>query len=266
MNGFMQSSFKNRTYAVGELARLSGVSVRTLHHYHAIGLLAPKSIGENGYRVYGREELLRLQQILFHREIGLPLAEIATVLSAPGFDQLAALRRHTTALRAETERLRQLLGTVDRTIAELEGAQAMAATDMYRGFAPEKQAEYETYLINRYGDAARVSIDAGNNRLAAMSREEVQARLDEMLAIGGDLAGAFKAGVQADDPALDPVLARHYEWIAAAWSKTPSAEAYAGLGELYASHPEFIARFDATTPGLAAWLQAAMTAFASRRL
>lgn len=266
MTGPMRSRFKNRTYGVGELARLSGVSVRTLHHYHAIGLLAPTRVGENGYRIYGRDELLRLQQILFHRELGLSLAEIAAVLDAPGFDQLAALRRHRTTLRGETERLRRLLGTLDRTIAELEGDETMTDADLYKGFAPAKQAEYEAYLIARYGEPTRTSIEAGKRRMASMSREEMQAHLDDLSAIEADLTGAFRAGMQADDAALDPVLSRHHAWIAVAWSRTPSAEAYAGLGDLYVTHPDFVARFEAMAPGLAAWLQTAMAAFASRKL
>src|SRR3546814_7654577 len=79
-------------------ARAAGISVRTLHHYDAIGLLKPGHVGANGYRYYGKEELLRLQQILFYRELGLPLAEIAAVLDDPAFDPLAALREHRAAL------------------------------------------------------------------------------------------------------------------------------------------------------------------------
>lgn len=77
-------------YTVKQVAKLSGVSVRTLHHYDEIGLLKPESVGANGYRYYGQDELLRLQQILFHRELGFPLAEIARVLDAPDFDRVAA--------------------------------------------------------------------------------------------------------------------------------------------------------------------------------
>ena len=79
-------------YTVKQVAKLSGVSVRALHHYDEIGLLKPAHIGTNRYRYYGEEELLRLQQILIHRELDIPLAEIAEVLDAPDFDRLATLR------------------------------------------------------------------------------------------------------------------------------------------------------------------------------
>src|SRR5438105_14624569 len=98
-----------RGLTVSEVAKLSGVSVRTLHHYDEIGLLKPDSVGANGYRYYGRDELLRLQQILFHRELGFPLEEIAKVLDAPGFDRAAALRAHRDKLQAERRRYGQLV-------------------------------------------------------------------------------------------------------------------------------------------------------------
>ena len=72
-------------YTVSEVAAMAGVSVRTMHHYHEVGLLRPAHVGENSYRYYGREELLRLQRILIHRELGLPLAEIAAILGCAGF-------------------------------------------------------------------------------------------------------------------------------------------------------------------------------------
>src|SRR6185436_13995545 len=105
-----------------QVAKLSGVSVRALNHYVEIGLLKPDSVGANGYRYYGRDELLRLQQILFHRELGFPLDEIRQVLDAPDFDRAAALKAHRKRIEAETRRHRQLLRTIDETLAALQGA------------------------------------------------------------------------------------------------------------------------------------------------
>src|SRR5512139_966068 len=108
-------------YTVKQLARLSGVSVRTLHHYDEIGLLRPAFLGENRYRYYGREELLRLQDILFHRELGVPLQEIGKLLANEGRDRVAILSRHREMLAERVERARQLLTTIDRTIRHDEG-------------------------------------------------------------------------------------------------------------------------------------------------
>src|ERR1700746_3216572 len=103
-----------KLYTVKALAKLSGVSVRTLHHYDQIGLLKPACVGANGYRYYGREEMLRLQQILFHRELEFPLEAIAAVLARPDFDRMEALRRHRETLAAKADRYRKLLKTLDR--------------------------------------------------------------------------------------------------------------------------------------------------------
>jgi DNA-binding transcriptional MerR regulator len=134
-------------YTVKQLARLSGISVRTLHHYDEIGLLRPAFTGENRYRYYGREELLRLQDILFHRELGVPLQDIGKLLELQGSDRVAILSHHREMLADRLERSRQLIRTIDRTIAELNGAGTMNDKDLYHGFAPEKQAEYEEWLV-----------------------------------------------------------------------------------------------------------------------
>ena len=255
-----------RTYSVGELAKLSGVSIRALHHYDAIGLLKPAAVGENGYRRYGREELLRLQQILFHRELGMSLADIAAMLGAPDFDRLAALRRQRERALAQASRQRRLLETIDRTIAELEGKHMMDDSDLYRGFEPERQAEYEAYVAEHYGEQAARNIEAGRQRMSEMTVDEKRAHMAELAVVEADLAKALEAGVASDDPLLEPVLARHHAWVAAAWGSAPSADAYAALGALYATHPDFVARYQALHAGLAAWLQDAMARFAQRKL
>jgi MerR family transcriptional regulator, thiopeptide resistance regulator len=107
-------------YTVKQVAELSGVSIRTLHHYDEIDLLKPARVGANGYRYYGRDELLRLQQILLHRELGFALDDIRRVLSAKEFDRKAALRAHRERLMSEIERYRRLVQTLDATLAALE--------------------------------------------------------------------------------------------------------------------------------------------------
>ena len=102
------------TYTVKQLARLSGVSVRTLHHYDEIGLLKPSFVGENRYRYYGREELLRLQDILFHRELGVPLQEIGKLLAREGRDRVAILSRHRQMLAERIASSRRLLETISK--------------------------------------------------------------------------------------------------------------------------------------------------------
>jgi DNA-binding transcriptional MerR regulator len=252
------------TYTVKQLARLSGVSVRTLHHYDEIGLLRPAFLGENRYRYYGREELLRLQDILFHRELGVPLQEIGKLLELQGPDRAAILRDHRQWLAERVERSRQLLQTIDRTIAELNGDGTMDDKDLYKGFAPEKQAEYEDWLVDRFGGDMRQRIEGSRAKLSSLDKDAMAARLAEGEAASVALARAFKAGASPDDTANDPLLARHHAWIAAMWDKACPPEAYAGLADLYREHPDFRATFDKNGAGFTDWLAAAMKAYAAR--
>jgi DNA-binding transcriptional MerR regulator len=253
------------TYTVKQLARLSGVSVRTLHHYDATGLLKPAFTGENRYRYYGREELLRLQDILFHRELGVPLPKIRRLLDLQGSDRAAVLKEHREWLDQRIKRSRQLLRTIDRTIADLNGEDMMDDKDLYKGFAPAKQAEYEDWLVERYGGAMREWIEQSKEALVSLGAEGRAARLAEREAAGEALAGAFKSGSAPADPTNDPLLARHHAWVAAMWAKACPPEAYARRADLYLGHPHFRTKFDGEGgEGFLDWLSTAMKAYAQR--
>jgi MerR family transcriptional regulator, thiopeptide resistance regulator len=249
---------------VRQVARISGVSVRTLHHYDAIGLLKPASIGRNGYRYYGRDELLRLQQILLHRELGIPLAEIKGILDAPDFDQLEALRRQREKLAAEADRYAQLVRTIDRTIADLTGDTEMNDQDLYSGVTPPKQAEYEAWLVEKYGGDMPERIAVSRKTFEALTEPDKAALMQELKAIDEALAGAMKNGIPADSTALDPLLRRHRAWIATMWDKPCPPGAYHGLADMQQSHPDFVARHEAIAPGYSDYHAAAMKSYARR--
>jgi DNA-binding transcriptional MerR regulator len=253
-------------YTVSELARLSGVSVRTLHYYDEVGLLKPAHVGENGYRYYGREELLRLQQILVHRELGFPLAEIRRVLDAPGFDRTAALRAHRDRLIAEARRYRALVKTLDATLAALEGDTEMNDKAMYRGFPPEKQAAHEAWMVDRFGDAVHTEIEASKQRMDAMSAADFDGFQAEMHAIETELARAMAEGLPADGEVVAALVRRHHDWVARGWDRTPDAVAYRNLAAIYEEHPEFRAHYERRARGFTDYLVAAMTAFAEKAL
>ena len=253
---------KNLT--VKQLAALSGVTVRTLHHYDEIGLLRPAAVGANGYRYYGRAEQLRLQRILFHRELGVPLGTIAELLNLEGDDQIGVLMHHRDKLVAERERYRDLIDTIDNTIAELRGEHPMTATDLYKGFSAEKQASYEAWLIERYGEPMRESIAHSKKSFAKMSAAEQQALTAQSEEVGQSLANALRQGVRPSSKALDGLLERHRAWVAAMWGKPCPPEAYAGLADLYLAHPDFVARYEAIEPGFAEYLAHAMKRYAQR--
>lgn len=256
----------SRLYTVKQVARLSGVSVRALHHYDQIGLLKPASVGENGYRYYGRDELLRLQQIMLHRELDLPLGEIAAVLDAEGFDRSAALRGHRDRLAAKAERYATLLKTLDDTLAALEGAKAMDDEGFYKGFEPARQAEHEAWLIERHGEPMRERIAEAKATMKGLGRAGFQALMDEVGEIERGLAQALADGLPADSETVRALMRRHRDWIARSWNRAPTAEAFRGLAGLYLQHPDFTARYEAVRPGLTEYLAEAMGSFAAAEM
>jgi DNA-binding transcriptional MerR regulator len=254
-----------KTYSVAQLAKLAGVSVRALHHYDEIGLLKPAHIGQNRYRYYGPEELLRLQQILIHRELNIPLREIGAIIDAPGFDRLETLEQQREKLAAEAKRYAQLVRTIDRTIEKLKGDRAMKDADLYKGISPEKQAEYETWLIARYGEPMRDSIAVSQKAFAKMTEAEQAAAGEEGKAVEQGLAQAMRLGVAADSTDLDPLLSRFRDWVSVMWGRPCAAEAFAGLADLHLSHPDFVSRYETIAKGFSDWHAAAMKAWARRQ-
>lgn len=248
--------------SVKQLAALSGVTVRTLHHYDDIGLLKPASVGANGYRYYGRKEQLRLQRILFHRELGVPLGSIAELLDLEGPDQVGVLRQHREKLEGERERYRVLIETIDRTIEELQGERHMANTQLYQGFTPEKQEGYEAWLIERYGESAREEVARSKKAYSAMTAAERQAQGQELQALEGALVEAMRRGLPPSSRAVDALVSRHRAWVSVMWGRPCTAQAYAGLADLYLAHPDFIARYEGLATGFAEYLTAAMKAHA----
>jgi DNA-binding transcriptional MerR regulator len=253
-------------HTVKQVARLSGVSVRTLHHYDEVGLLKPACVGANGYRYYGREELLRLQQILFHRELGFSLEEIGRTLDAKGFDKVAALRAHRVKLEAETRRYRQLMRTIDETLAALEGEAKMVEKAMYRGFDPERQAGYERELVEKHGAQMQGHIDQAKAGMASWKQADFDAMQAEADAIETGMAKALVDGLPADSAAVTALMRRQHAWIVKSWNRDAPAAAFTGLGQMYVDDPRFRDRYDGRQAGLAEYMATAMKAFAERDL
>src|SRR5512138_2297535 len=112
-------------FTVKQLSKLAGITPRTLHYYDEIGLLKPSQVGENGYRYYADEALLRLQQILFYRELEMPLENIKQIMESHDFDVMAALESHRAELRKRIAKMERLITTVDDTVLHLKGKKEM---------------------------------------------------------------------------------------------------------------------------------------------
>jgi DNA-binding transcriptional MerR regulator len=224
-------------YTVKQLSQLAGVTPRTLHHYDAIGLLKPSRIGENGYRYYGDESLLRLQQILFYRELDMPLEDIKKMMRRRDFDVLSALESHKSALAKRAERLMSLMETVDSTILYLKGKKEMSNKQLFEAFSDEQQAEYEKEVMQKYDPA---TVKESIRKWKSYSTAEKQRIGEEGNAIYADLVAAISKG--ADSPEAQSGIARwrkhmEYFWI-------PNDQQLVGLAEGYSADPRFKANFD----------------------
>jgi DNA-binding transcriptional MerR regulator len=239
---------------------MAGVSVRTLHHYDHIGLLRPSARTAAGYRLYEEGDLLRLQQILFFRELDLPLDEIRRVLDNPGFDQVEALAQHRRTLELRSERLTQLLTTIDKTIRRLtEDNMTMTDAELYEGFTTEQIERWQREVKERYDPAL---VAESNRRVRAMSKEQWNAVKAEGDAVTQRMAELMDR--VPGDPEVQATVARHHGWIERFYPA--SAEVYRGLGRGYAEHPEFRAFYETYRPGLADFMKEAMAYYADHSL
>jgi DNA-binding transcriptional MerR regulator len=243
-------------WSTAEVAKLAGVSSRTLRHYDHVGLLTPAEHGHGGLRFYDRTRLLRLQHILLLRELGLGLPDIADVLDGTT-DEVDALHRHRERLLSDADRLRRLADTVARTIEEREGGPPMATEDMFDGFAQDPYAEEAR---ERWGDTA---VEA-QRRAAGWSPQEQSEVTQQGEAIHARLADAKRAGTPVDAAEVQEAVAAHHAWVSRFW--TPDREAYVALGRMYVDDERFTATIDAHEPGLAAYLRDAMAVYAETPL
>jgi hypothetical protein len=141
------------------------------------------------------------------------------------------LLQNRAKLTAERERYRILIETIDRTISDLKGETTMANADLYKGFSPEKQAGYEAWLIERYGDPMRENIEHARKSYAQMSRAEQEFLGRELQKVEEALANGLRTGVDPASGAIDQLLTRHRTWVATMWGRPCSADSYSGLAD-----------------------------------
>jgi MerR family transcriptional regulator, thiopeptide resistance regulator len=245
-------------YTVNQLAEMAGVSVRTLHHYDAIGLVRAAARSASGYRLYGEAELLRLQQVLFYRELDMSLEEIGRVLDSPGFDPAVALEEHRRLLAARAERIARLMDTVDRTIGRLKGETMLNDEELYAGFAKDQIASIKAEAEERWGGTEAYA--QSRKRVARMSKEEWARVKAEGEAIDEAAAEALRRGDAPESTEAQAAMARKYEHLRHFYE--PSMEMFAGLGRMYVEDERFKERYEAMAPGLADYLRKAMEAYA----
>jgi DNA-binding transcriptional MerR regulator len=240
-------------YTVKQLAETAGVSVRTLHYYDEIGLLEPSWQAENGYRHYDDDAVLRLQQILFYRELDLSLSEIKTILDEPDFDILTALQAHRDGLKAKIKRLQGLIKTIDRTIMHLIGEVDMSKKQLFRGFTPQEEKRYEEEARQRWGDE---EVGASYQRWNSYSQQKKEAIKSEGGAIYLDLVSAIEAENSPTSPEVQAMIARWHQHLR--YFYEPSVPRLQALGQMYVDSPDFADRFRELHPDLPEYMRDAI--------
>ncbi|PFG41645.1 DNA-binding transcriptional MerR regulator [Isoptericola jiangsuensis] len=249
--------------SIQDVARLAGVSSRTLRHYDQIGLLPPSGTGPAGLRHYDDVAVRRLQRILLLRDLGLPLAEIGDVLDAQT-DEAAALRGHLAALHDERRRLDRQIASVGRTLTALEKGRPIMAEEMLDGF---DHTQHEQEVTERWGADAYRQGDAWWRGLGPEGQADWKARTAELSRAWTD------AAARGVDPASDEaqeLAARHAAWLGSV-PGTPGSDvgrpprAYVvGLAEMYVADERFAANYGGVAG--ATFVRDALVAYAEREL
>jgi len=244
-------------YTISKFAKLAGVSTRTLRYYDEFGLLSPVRVSSNGYRVYGQEEIDRLQQILFYRELGVPLDEIKRILLSKDFDRQAALENHLSSLRAKRKQLDILIANVEKTIKAAKGEIVMSDQEKFEGFIQKMIDDNE----QQYGEEVRAkfgneSVDRSNAKLKGMSKGQYE----ELERLTTELNETLKAAFEQGDPASElaqKACELHKKWLCYFWDSY-SKEAHIGVAQMYVDDPRFTAYYDKIAVGCAAFLRDAI--------
>ncbi|MCT8978708.1 MerR family transcriptional regulator [Clostridium sp. CX1] len=244
-------------YTVQKLANLAGVSTRTLRYYDEIDILKPARINSSGYRIYGQEEVDRLQQILFYRELGVSLEDIKDIVTSPSFEKTKALKEHREKLLKKREQLDLLITNVDKSIALTEGRIKMSNKEKFEGFkkkmVDDNEKKYGEEIRKKYGND---TIEKSNAKLMNMTEEQYEEVTKLAEQVITTLAEAFKTGDPASDIAQE-AAELHKKWLTYSWSNY-SKEAHAGLAQMYVDDERFTAYYDKDQPGTAAFLRDAI--------
>ncbi|MBN8237307.1 MerR family transcriptional regulator [Halobacillus kuroshimensis] len=250
-------------YKVKEMAELAGTSIRTLHHYDEIGLLTPKWTNEKGYRFYGEEEVKKLQQILFFKEMDFPLARIQQIIENPNFNEEEALSQHRTVLMKKKERLEKLISSVDQSLQSLQGGKVMTHEDRFKPFNKEEiekhQQQYAEEVEERWGhtDAYKES----KRRTDQYKDEDWKKIQEESMAIDRSLSARMKDG--PGDSEVQRLIGEKRRHITDHFYPC-TLEIFRGLGSMYVQDPRFKKNLEQWGEGYAAFLHEAIDIYCDR--
>jgi DNA-binding transcriptional MerR regulator len=250
-----------RSLTVGAAARLAGVTVRTLHHYHEIGLLEPSGRSEAGYRRYADADLERLQRIRFYRELGFSLDEIKEVISDGGTDASAHLRRQHAMLRDRIRRLERMVAAVEKALEARTMGINLTPEERFEVFGDFEPDAYKDEVDERWGDTDAYRESARRTR--GYTKADWQRIKAEGQAAVESVVCAMHAGKPADSEEAMDGAELHRLQIDRNFYPC-SYQMQVGLAEMYLADPRFTATYEKIAPGLAQYLHDAIKANAAR--
>jgi len=248
-------------YSVGRVADLSGVTIRTLHHYDGIGLLSPGGRSDAGYRVYEDSDLERLQRILFYRELGFTLKEISTIIDDPNTDSMGHLRRQRGLLVERIERLGAMVDAVDYEMEARKMDIKLTPEERFEVFGDFRPEDHAEEAERRWGDTD--SYKESNRRVSKYTKEDWLTLKAEAEDVQNRLAAAFESGLAPDNEEAMAAAEAHRQHISR-WFYECTYEIHCGLTDMYVSDERFRSNYDTQTPGLAAYIKEAAHANAAR--
>lgn len=245
-------------YTIKELSQLAGVSARTLRYYDEINLLKPKYVNNSGYRFYGKEELLLLQQILFYRERGFRLKDIKDILSQDQFTIMQALKEHLMELEEQRQHLDSLIHMVKDTISSLKGEYKMSDKEKFQAFKDsmieKNEANYGEELNLKYGKG---TIEKSNQKIRQMSEEDWIDFKNLETNILEYLEQCVLSKRNPQDEEGKQLVLLHKKWLLKIWHQyTPAA--HKGVAMMYTADKRFMQYYDGKIPGCARFLEEAI--------
>lgn len=261
------------SYTVKKLAKLSGVTERTLRWYDIIGLLKPAYYGNNGYRYYEEEQLLLLQQILFFRELDFPLDEIRRLITKNDFDKVDALNMHKKSLQKSLERTKKLIKTIDKTILHIRGQKIMEDKEIYKGFYAWSESKGpESFFLGKCQN-----IEDLKNKDEKLVFKNLKKRKNENLdksyyenleksytEIYSEITKCIDKNLKPTSDEVQNLIAKHHSFAEQFHNCTKKV--YKALANLYLEKSEFKNQLDHFHPKLAKFLSDAMKYFADKKL
>jgi DNA-binding transcriptional MerR regulator len=249
-------------YTINKLAKIAGISTRTLRYYDELGILSPSRSSSNGYRIYGQKEIDKLQHILFYRELGFPLEDIKQIIFSENFNVTDALHAHLSALLTKRNQLDALITNVEKTLLSVKGEITMNDKEKFKGFGKQlidkNEKKYGEEIRKKYGDDV---INASNAKIKGMTKEQYA----EIEALSSKLNETLKEAFKQGDPASElaqKACELHKKWLCY-FGDNYSKEAHIGIGQMYVEDPRFTAYYDKIKVGCAAFLRDAILIFCS---